>query len=83
MASFHVEGTKRYGIEDDGEISGCDAISLKDLNAIEACHVQRCPQAEPEIKRFSVVVGNQPNFCIGIYLPYLPACWGMSARWRG
>lgn len=60
-----------YGIEDNGEITGCNSLSTGQLNDIEGCHLQRCPLAKPEFKRFSVVIDNQQDFCVAIYLPYM------------
>ncbi len=64
-------GVLVYGIEDKGEITDCSRFSQKSLNEIESFHVQRCPGAKPEFKRFAVVVDNAPGFCIAIYIPYV------------
>jgi len=60
-----------YGIEDDGNIIGCNMFSTGQLNSIESCHLQRCPKARPEFKRVAVVVDGKPNFCLAIYVPYI------------
>ena len=41
-----------FGIENSGIISGCNSLSLDQINSIETCHLTRCPQARPEFKRF-------------------------------
>lgn len=41
------------------------------LNAIEQCHVQRCPLAKPEFKRIPVVVEGAADFCVAVYIPYV------------
>lgn len=48
-----------FGIEDDGEIVGCNSLSQGQLNDIEKSHVTRCPQARPEFKRISVIVNDK------------------------
>lgn len=59
-----------YGVNDDGEIVGCNSLSQKQVNDIETCHLSRCPQAAPEFKRFAVIVDGQPDYCLAIYVPY-------------
>lgn len=60
-----------YGVEDNGTITGCDILSIDQINAIEGAHRKFCPQARPEFKRIPVVVEGQQNFCIAIYIPYI------------
>lgn len=60
-----------YGIDDDGIIGGCSTLSTGQLNSIETCHLQRCPRAKPEFKRFAVIVDGNQNFCVSIYIPYV------------
>lgn len=62
-------GLMVYGIEDNGEITGCSSLGVKILNEIEQCHLQRCPLAKPEFKRFPVVIDNKQDFCVAIYVP--------------
>lgn len=59
-----------YGVNDEGEIVGCNSLSQKQVNDIEICHLSRCPQAGPEFKRFAVIVNGQPDYCLAIYVPY-------------
>lgn len=60
-----------FGIEDDGEIVGCNGLSVDQLNQIESCHLTRCPQARPEFKRIPVIVAEKEDFCVSIYVPYV------------
>lgn len=64
-------GTLVFGADSKGNALGCSQVSISVLNKIENCHIQKCPQAKPEFKRFPVVVGDKPNFCIGVYIPYV------------
>lgn len=60
-----------YGVENDGEIVGCNSLSQNQLNDIETVHLTRCPLAKPEFKRFSVIVNGRQDFCFAIYIPYV------------
>lgn len=60
-----------FGIEDDGEISGCESLGEGMLNRIESCHIDKCPQARPEFKRIAVIIDNKPDFCLAIFIPYI------------
>ena len=64
-------GLMVFGIEDNGNVAGCNALSIHQLNNIESGHLQRCPQARPEFKRVTVVVDGKSNFCLAIYIPYI------------
>ncbi|MDT0355656.1 ATP-binding protein [Herbaspirillum huttiense F1] len=59
-----------YGIQDDGEVVGCN-FSIDQLNSVERCHVTHCPLAKPEFKRVPVIVGGKQAFCLAIYVPYV------------
>lgn len=60
-----------YGANSKGLAHGCSDLSSSLVNAIEQCHVQRCPQAKPEFKRIPVIVDGRQDFCIAIYIPYV------------
>jgi ATP-dependent DNA helicase RecG len=60
-----------YGIEDNGDIVGCNSLSQRQLNEIEKAHLTRCPQSRPELKRVSVVIGDKADFCVAIFIPYI------------
>ena len=60
-----------YGIENDGEIAGCGALSVDQLNSLETCHLTRCPQARPEFKRIPIIIGEKEDFCLSIFVPYI------------
>ncbi|MBO9354444.1 hypothetical protein GG851_10590 [Bordetella petrii] len=60
-----------FGIEDKGKVTGCAQLSIKQINEIEQCHLDHCPQARPEFKRIAVAVDGKPDFCIAIYVPYI------------
>ena len=64
-------GVLVFGADSDGTPHGCSSIPETLLNSIETFHLNLCPQAKPEIKRFPVIVGNERDFCIAIYLPYV------------
>jgi ATP-dependent DNA helicase RecG len=60
-----------YGVQDNGEIVGCAPLSVEQLNKIEEAHLNLCPQAKPEFKRVSVIIGNKQEFVLAIYIPYI------------
>lgn len=60
-----------YGADSKGNPTGCSSLSPRQLNEIEKCHLNRCPSARPEFKRFAVTVNGQEDFCIAIYIPYI------------
>jgi len=60
-----------FGVEDNGDIVGCNSLSTEQVNTIESCHITRCPQAKPEFKRIPVIVNSKPDFCLSIYCPYI------------
>jgi ATP-dependent DNA helicase RecG len=60
-----------YGIEDDGEITGCNQLSVDQLNSLETCQLTRCPQAKPEFKRIPVIINEKEDFCFSIFVPYV------------
>lgn len=58
------------GVNDDLSLVGCKNLSSDQLNQIEKIHVQNCPLAKPEVKRVAVVIDENPNFLVLIYVPY-------------
>lgn len=64
-------GVLVYGANSKGVAHGCSTLSASQLNAIEQCHVQRCPLAKPEFKRIPVIIGGNEDFCIAIFVPYV------------
>ena len=64
-------GVLVFGCDSEGIPHGCSGMPIKTQNGIEHFHLSMCPQAKPEVKRFAVIVDNQPHFCIAIYLPYV------------
>lgn len=64
-------GVLVYGADSAGIPHGCSKMLERSLNNIEKLHLTMCPQAKPEFKRFPVIVDNQTDFCIAIYLPYV------------
>ena len=64
-------GVLVFGADSQGVPHGCSVMSERTLNSIEHFHLNMCPQAKPEIKRFPVIVGDKQDFCIAIYLPYV------------
>jgi ATP-dependent DNA helicase RecG len=64
-------GVVVYGVADDGEIHGCEHFSVNHMNDVEKSHIDRCPMAKPEFKKFSVVVNGKASFCLAIFVPYV------------
>lgn len=64
-------GVLVFGADSKGNALGCSSLDVKVLNKIESFHLNMCPQARPEIKRFGVVVGDRQDFCLAIYIPYI------------
>lgn len=60
-----------YGVENNGDICGCSMFSVDQLNDIESCHLNFCPQARPEFKRIPVIVDDKETFCVAIYIPHI------------
>ena len=60
-----------FGIENNGDIVGCNSLSNDQLNKIEASHLNLCPMSRPEFKRISVVINGEIDFCYAIFIPYV------------
>ena len=60
-----------YGVENNGDISGCSMFSPGQLNDIESCHLNLCPLSRPEFKRIPVVIDGKEDFCVAIYVPHI------------
>lgn len=60
-----------FGANSKGVAHGCSKLASSLINALEQCHLQRCPQAKPEFKRIPVIVEGKNDFCIAIYIPYV------------
>lgn len=60
-----------FGATSAGVPTGCSKMAPSILNAVETCHVQRCPQARPEFKRIPVIVEGAEDFCVVMYVPYI------------
>lgn len=60
-----------FGATSKGMPIGCSGLKTEALNRLENIHLQMCPQAKPEIKRFEVKIDDKSDFCIGIYIPYV------------
>lgn len=60
-----------FGANSKGVAHGCSKAPTSQINAIEQCHVQRCPQARPEFKRIPVIVDGKQDFCVAVYIPYV------------
>jgi ATP-dependent DNA helicase RecG len=64
-------GVLLFGADSNGNPTGCTNLSIDQLNRIESCHTQLCPEAKPEFRRIEVTVNGQTDFCIAIYIPYV------------
>jgi ATP-dependent DNA helicase RecG len=64
-------GVLCYGVDNDGTLLGCKSLDQNILNAIETCHLQKCPLAKPEFKRVPVIINGEEDFLILIYIPYI------------
>ena len=60
-----------FGADSKGTPLGCSKLEQTQLNKLENFHLTMCPQARPEVKRFPVIVNNEQDFCIAIYIPYV------------
>lgn len=60
-----------FGAHCDGTATGCNIAGTNITNRLENCHTRMCPQARPEFKRIPVVVNNQEDCCLAIYIPYI------------
>lgn len=71
MWSNTVEGgILLIGVEDNGVISGCSAMSQAHLNRLDSFHTQACPEAAPESRRIPVAINGRPDFVVAIFFPY-------------
>ena len=64
-------GVLVYGANCDGVATGCRGLSETVLNRIEKCHLEKCPRARPEFRRFPVMVDGVQDFCLAVYIPYM------------
>lgn len=60
-----------FGVSDGGNVIGCSNLDPKTLNAIERCHLQKCPFATPQFKRVPVSIDGEQDFLILVYIPYV------------
>lgn len=60
-----------FGTDSKARPTGCSQMSQKHLNLLEAAHLQMCPQARPEFKRFDVEVDGRTEFCVAVFVPYI------------
>jgi ATP-dependent DNA helicase RecG len=60
-----------FGATSKGEPLGCSTVPLQQLNRLEKFHTNLCPLAKPEFKRFAVVVNDNSDFGIAVYIPYI------------
>lgn len=60
-----------YGVEDNGDITGCSNFDHEQINKVEIVHLDKCPQSKPEFKRIRVIIDNKVDYCLAIYLPYI------------
>jgi ATP-dependent DNA helicase RecG len=63
-------GVLCIGVADNGTSVGCKNLSEDQLNRLEKFHVQKCPNSKPEIKRVPIMVEDQQDFLVLIYVPY-------------
>ncbi len=64
-------GVLVFGADSDGNPTGCSSLSSDQLNRIESCHTQLCPEAKPEFRRIEATVNGKQDFCVAIYIPYV------------
>jgi ATP-dependent DNA helicase RecG len=64
-------GVLVFGADSNGIATGCSRLSADQLNRIEQCHTQMCPEARPEFRRIEATVAGKPDFCVAIYVPYI------------
>lgn len=60
-----------FGSTSHAKATGCSKMSQSHLNLIEKAHLNACPMARPEFKRFDVSVDGKPDFCVAVYVPYI------------
>jgi ATP-dependent DNA helicase RecG len=64
-------GVLVFGATSDGTARGCSSVPLAQLNRLERIHLTLCPQSRPEFRRFNIVIGDNSDFCIAVYIPYV------------
>lgn len=65
-------GVLVFGADSHGKPTGCSHLTPRDCNRLENFHLDMCPLARPEIRRFPVLVDDgKKDFCIAIYVPYV------------
>ena len=64
-------GVLVFGCDSKGVPTGCADVDPRMINRIEDFHVTMCPQARPEVKRIAVINGDQEDFCVAVYVPYV------------
>lgn len=60
-----------FGVDSNGVTHGCSRLNETVLNRIQNFHLQHCPQAKPEFRKFPVVIENRQDFCLAVFLPYV------------
>ena len=64
-------GLIAMGIEKDGSFSGCDHLSIEELNIMEKSGKEFCPDCRPESKRIPIInAKGNPDFVLLIRVPY-------------
>ena len=60
-----------FGATSRAVATGCAKMAPRHLNLIERGHLDVCPLARPEFKRFEVSVDGVIDFCVAVYVPYI------------
>jgi ATP-dependent DNA helicase RecG len=60
-----------FGADSKGNALGGGKLYANLMNKIEQCHLNMCPQAKPEFRRFEVIVNNTRDICFAVYIPYV------------
>ena len=59
------------GMEDDGAVSGCDKLSIHQINHLESTRIDYCPDSRSESKRINAVnVDGQPDWLLVVRVFY-------------
>lgn len=64
-------GVLVFGADSNGVATGCAGLSADQLNRIENCHTQLCPEARPEFRRIEALIKGKVDFCVAVFVPYV------------
>ena len=64
-------GSIVLGMEDDGAVSGCQKLSVNQINRLDSTRMEYCPDSRSDSKRLEAVgVGDNPDWLLVVRVFY-------------